>query len=385
MTRGLFEKIPGSAVWWIRYADVTGKIRREQAGTKSAARALYQKRKAEVLQGRKLPETLRRREIPLSELLADAADYASRNHRNARLGADGRDYRYATLNTALGCRGAESLTPQEIEKALSKLADERDWKPASFNRHKAFLSLAYRLGVENQKVPSNPVRLIHRRREDNGRVRWLTTDEETRLIAVIKAKYPHELPALLLAIHTGMRRSEQYELAWDCVNLERRLLTIPRSKHGDARYIPLNDTAMEALSALRARGDSTGRVMILAANGHGYRKGHALKTPREWFNESCRAAEVDYFTWHDLRHTFGSRLAIAGVPLRRIQELMGHKTIQITCRYAHLAPEGQLDAVRQLDNWRQDATDTKTDTSDFVPSYNGQPNSTQTTEFKKVS
>jgi hypothetical protein len=147
--RGLFEKSPGSDVWWIRYFDAHGRLRREKAGTKGMAEKLYRKRKTEALQGRKLPETLRRRETLLSELLADAAEHIRERYRGQRLGADGKDYRYVALKDALGNHPAESVTAQEIERALSRLAGERNWKPASFNRHKAFLSLAYRLGVES--------------------------------------------------------------------------------------------------------------------------------------------------------------------------------------------------------------------------------------------
>lgn len=360
--RGIFEKVQGSGEWWVQYFDSQHKRRREKAGTWSMARDLYRKRKTEALQGRKLPETLRQRNIAVAELLAVAAEYATRNHRGARLGRDKHDYRHATLKGLLGDRAADSLAPQDIEKALSRIAKERRWSAGSFNRHKAFLSLAYRLGVENGKVHSNPVRLVHRRREDNARTRWLTPDEERLLVDAISTLYPGELPAFNLALHTGMRRSEQYGLTWDCVNLERRQITIPRSKHGGSRYIPLNDSAMRALKALRQSGNGSGPVMVLSASGHGYHKGHALKTPREWFKNACKAAGVNGFTWHDLRHTFGSRLAMAGIPLRRIQELMGHKTIQITCRYAHLAPEGQLDAVRRLDSWQEDSSATRSAT-----------------------
>ena len=96
-----------------------------------------------------------------------------------------------------------------------------------------------------------PAVLVHRRREDNGRIRWLTADEETKLRAVIETDYPGELAAFDLALQTGMRRSEQYGLTWDCVDFERRQITIPRSKHGGIRYIPLDNTAVNALLALR--------------------------------------------------------------------------------------------------------------------------------------
>jgi site-specific recombinase XerD len=148
-----------------------------------------------------------------------------------------------------------------------------------------------------------------------------------------------------------MRRSEQYGITWDCVDLKRRQLTIPRSKHGGIRYIPLDDTAIAALHALAKRGIARGRVMVLAQGGHGYPKGHALQQPREWFAAACRQAVVSNCSWHANRHTFISRLIMAGVPLRTVQELAGHKTIAMTCRYAHLAPQHQLDAVRLLDGW----------------------------------
>jgi hypothetical protein len=74
--RGLYEKEPGSGEWWIRYADVTGRIRREKAGTRDAALKLYRKRKTEILQGKKLPETLRRREASFAEIVQDALEYS---------------------------------------------------------------------------------------------------------------------------------------------------------------------------------------------------------------------------------------------------------------------------------------------------------------------
>ncbi|HEV2491970.1 MAG TPA: site-specific integrase [Terriglobia bacterium] len=371
--KGVFEKTPGSDVWWIRYADATGRIRREKAGTKGAANTLYHKRKTEALQGRKLPETLRRRVVLFRELCGDAVAYAREHHRNETIlvvyGTEKVDYRAPLWLELFGNRQADSLTPQEIERELGRVARERGWAPASFNRYKAFVSLAYRLGIENDKVSVNPARLVHRRRVDNGRIRWLTADEETKLRAIIASRYPYELPAFELALHTGMRRSEQYSLTWDCVDLERLQLTIPRSKHGGIRYIPLDDTALRALLGLRERGNGAGRVMVLGKGGHGYSQGHALKTPREWFASARNLAGLSSFRWHDLRHTFASRLVMAGVGLRDVQELMGHKTIAMTCRYAHLAPSHQLAAIRRLDGWGQkqaieeNRSDTRTSTA----------------------
>ena len=364
--RGIFDRRKGSNIWWICYYDATGRKRREKAGTRGMAVKLYQKRKMEALQRKKLPETIRRQQVLVLDLLDLAADHVRSRYRGQRLGADGHDYRYAALGAAIGNRPAESVTAQEIDRALVRLSEKRGWKPASFNRHKAFLSLAWRLEVETGIVQSNPVRLVHRCREDNGRIRWLSADEETKLRAVIESDYPDHMLAFDLALHTGMRKSEQYGLHWNCIDLEHRQITIPRSKHGCIRYIPLDNAAMSALLALRSRGKGTGPVMASGEPGHGHLAGHALTTLKEWLMAACRKAGIADFTWHCLRHTFASRLIMAGVSLRTAQELMGHKMIAMTCRYAHLSPQHQLDAVLLLDRWGRNSrngSDTKTDTS----------------------
>lgn len=349
--KGVFEKVRGSDIWWVRYVDARGRYRREKAGPKAYAIKLYAKRKVQAMQGQKLPETIKRKTILVSDLLDLAADHVKNHYRGERLGSDKKDYRYKTLRDAFGNLPAESLTPREIKQGLSKLATDREWKPASFNRHKAFLSLAYRLGIENEKLSVNPVRLVRRRREDNGVIRWLSADEETKLRAVLEAEYPGEVPAFDLALHTGMRKSEQYGLTWNYVDLMRQQITIPKSKHGGIRYIPLDQTAVNALLSLRRRSDGNGKVMVLGKSGHGYQAGHQLKTPKEWFLAACRKAGVASFTWHCLRHSFCSRLVMAGVPLAVVKELMGHKSIMTTMRYAHLAPDHGVDAVSKLDDW----------------------------------
>lgn len=373
--RGVYEKVPGSDIWCIQYFDANGRRRREKAGTRGMAMDLLAKRRTEKLRGQKLPETLRARTVTIADLLDLAAEHVRTHYSTQRVAAKKKggaalDYRHPSLASALGKQSAAAVTPQAVERVLSKLAVERAWEPASFNRYKAYLSLAYRLGVENGLVTINPARLVRQRHEDNARIRWLSSEEETRLRATVAAYYPNELPTLDLSLHTGMRRKEQYGLTWDCVDFARRQLTIPRSKHGGIRYIPLDDTAAAALGQLKQRGDGIGRVMVAAQGGHGYAKGHALAQPREWFGAACQRAAVANYTWHANRHTFISRLIMAGVPLRTVQELAGHKTIAMTCRYAHLAPEHQLDAVRVLDGWGRKSgkrSATRTATGGFGP------------------
>src|SRR6202000_126527 len=118
----------------------------------------------------------------------------------------------------------------------------KQWKPATFNRYKALLSMVYRQGIKNRRVSLNPAREVEHRRENNARERYLLPHEEAALRSAILADCPARLPALDIALHPGMRRSEQYQCDWSWVNFDNRIITVPRSKHGDKRHVFLNDS-----------------------------------------------------------------------------------------------------------------------------------------------
>ena len=355
--RGVFEKISKSGMWWIRYADGSGRIRREKVGNRSAALQLYQKRKTQVLQGEKLPENFRAKSVLFSEMAYNALGWAKTH----KLSYGDDVIRMKRILGAFGTRTAESITSQDIERWFA----EQTWKPATFNRYKALFSLVYRLGISASKVKVNPARAVKTRTENNARTRFLSKEEETRLRQQIAEQCPQRLPEFDIALHTGLRRSEQYGLTWGCVDLERRILTIPRSKHGGTRYVFLNDTSLAALQILWKFPSGTGRVF---SSGYTSESSYGA---REWFEKCLEAAKVENFTWHCLRHTFASNLVMRGVDIRTVQELMGHKTIQMTLRYAHLAPQHQLAAVQRLCDTNEPgavqngATDTRTSTSGF--------------------
>jgi len=341
--RGVFEKVPGSGEWWIRYIDANGRYRREKAGTKSNAIDLVRKRKTEALQGKKLPEKLRRATITFAEIAKDALAYSKTNKLSYRNDA-------GRMESLLGWfreYPADAITAQDIERRFEK----EEWSPATINRHRALLSLTYRLAIRNGKAKENPARQVAHRLEDNGRIRFLSADEETKL----RAACGSHLPELELALNTGLRLSEQYALRWQDVSLAQRTLTILRSKNGAARHVPLNQAAIHALEVLRERNA-----------GSEYVCGGATE-PRRWFEPAVKAAGLTEFSWHCLRHTFASRLVMAGVDIRTVQELLGHKTIGMTIRYAHLAPKHTLAAVERLDAPTEQPTDTTTDTRAFRP------------------
>jgi integrase len=337
--RGVYEKVRGSGDWWICYWDATSRKRPENAGTKSNAIDLYRKRKTEALTGKKLPEKLRRGTVTFAEIAKDCLAYSKAHKRDYRHDAG----RMETLLAWFREYPAEAITAQDIERRFER----QEWSPATCNRFGALLSLAYPLAIREGKMKDNPARLVKHRLEDNARVRFLSADEETKLRKAIGDGWLEHIPEFELAMYTGMRLSEQYGLRWADVSFERRVLTIPRSKNGAARHVPLNQSAIRALEALRKRTGGTGFVC------------GGSPGPGRWFEPAVKDSKLTDFTWHCLRHTFASRLVMADVDLRTVQELMGHKTIGMTVRYAHLAPKHTLAAVERLDSptaWPSDTT-----------------------------
>jgi len=324
---GVWEKVPGSGVWWIRYR-VGGKLKREKVGRKSDAIALYQQRKSEVRAGKKLPTNLRNAGIKFRELADAILAYSSSHHkdtRNIRI-------RLAKISAEFGNREGDKIRPEEIDSWLTANCKT----PATANRYRAVFSLVFREALRNGKVTSNPARLVSQRHEDNGVVRWLQDDEEKRLRKVTFEEYPEHLPELEIALGTGMRLSEQFGLKWNAVDLKRKEIRLTRTKNYSGRTIPMNEAVFRSFEQLRkASTERDGRVFT-------------INNPRKWFTSALKKANIKSFRWHDCRHHFCSKLAMQGVNLKVIQTLAGHKTIAITARYAHLDDASLRAAVDRL-------------------------------------
>jgi integrase len=338
--RGIFQKVPGGA-WWIRFVAADGRYVREKIGTFAGAKKALTSRRNAAQEGIKLPPNLRRRTASFVELADDAATYIK--GRYARPVDDVK--RIELLKARLTGR-ADAITAGEVVNVLDSLTAEKKWSPSTRNHHHNLISLAYRLGILHGKVKDSPVRGLRRETENNSRVRFLTPNEEKKLREAIRSKpeWAEHEPELDLALHTGLRRSSMYlHLVWENVDVEARTLTIPRTKNGEAVTLPLNADAMRALHVFRSRGDGTGRVVR-------NERGETLNVNAHWFPDAVRAAKIPPFRWHDCRHCFASKLRQAGVPLGNIAELLGHKGLAMTRRYAHLSISNLHDAVSRIAN-----------------------------------
>ena len=333
--RGVYEKVPGSGVWWIRFQK-DGKIRRERVGRKSDAIALYQDRKSQIVRGEKLPPT--RGQGTKVSVLAEAAIawYRERERRDQRTFGQ----RMKVIIAEIGHIVAEELSPNMIDKWLTS---HESWSPATKNRYRTVLSKAFQLALQRGDVSRNPARLVEHRPETTKRIRYLLPEEEVRLREAVLKLSPKQLPALEVALHTGMRRGEQFGLTWDRVDFQRKTIYLDQTKNGSHRELPMSNTCYEALQTLhKTRTDDPGVFPSSKFK-------NSIKDPKKWFAAALTDAKITGFRWHDLRHTFVSRLVMKGNDLRTVQELSGHKELSMLTRYAHLAPAHNRSAIESLD------------------------------------
>lgn len=323
----------GSGVWWVQYF-AGGHRRREKVGGRQAAINRYQQRKSEAREGR-LP-------TPQRSVAFDTFVEEYLEGEKLRLRAYSEYERHGRVWTErFGSRSLRSIIPLDVQSWATRRREQVE--PATVNRELSFLRRVFNVALANELVERNPVRLVKLFREPSGRVRYLSEEEEAGLQAQLDSV---KWRIVTFAMNTGLRQAEQFHLRWENVNLSTRVLTIPRSKHGGARHVPLNDSAMRVLRVLPSRfkggfvfPSRSGKTPINATNFR-----------QRVFNPAVAAAGIENFRWHDLRHTFASRLTMAGIDLNTIRELMGHKTLAMTLRYAHLSPKHLHAAVKQLDS-----------------------------------
>jgi integrase len=176
------------------------------------------------------------------------------------------------------------------------------------NRELAFLKKVYNVAIADGLADANPVRKVKLLAENNRRVRWLDDDEEARLRLRLSMN-PEAL--VTFALHTGLRQSEQFKLCWPSVDLSNGIITIPTSKHGESRHVPINDAVREILRSRPNRLSESAAAFVFPNSLGG--AADARNFIHRVFEPALRQAGVANFHWRDLRHTSASRLVMAGV------------------------------------------------------------------------
>ncbi len=285
----------------------------------------------------------------------------------------------ATVDALDACFGVlyghelRSVVAFDIERFKTKRR-KAGIKPATVNRDLDRIRKVYACAVEWGFLSEHPLRKVRRFRVDNERVRYLSAGEEKRLRDALASReatrrkeresgnawgavrdrdvrpiWPkdsytdHVMPMTLLAINTGMRRGELFGLDWRSVNLPGKLLTVEagNAKSGKTRHLPLNAEAMDVLK--RWRKQHSGKGLVFPSPS-----GARFDNINKAWAGVITAAKLQDFNFHDLRHSFASRLVMAAVDLNTVRELLGHADLAMTLRYAHLAPGKLADAVAKL-------------------------------------
>lgn len=324
--------------------DASGTERRERIGSKGLARKRYMQCKTEIAEGRFFPRA-RARPVLFNDLLDDYRE-AKRREGKAVMASNIGDQR---LSERFGGRSAGEITTSEIDHWRRDLAETM--APATVNLHLCLMRAIFGHAARSRRLKATELPQITALKTNNKLVRYLTGEEETRLLQAS----PERLRQLVLvAIHTGMRKGELLNLTWHDIDFVSGTITVREAKSGEGRRLPMSETACRALMALRELGEQTPRVRPV--NDHSEspwvfsapRGGFLMNLNRDWYGALKRAGLLD-FRFHDLRHTFASRLVMAGVDLFRVQTLMGHKMPAMTLRYAHLSPQHLRAAVEMLD------------------------------------
>lgn len=248
---------------------------------------------------------------------------------------------------ALGHVKLRQLTPGRIERFLQDLArgdgGHDPIKGATVNRFHSLLSSIFQHAVRQGLAHANPLAggSVPWSKESPIHVRFLARDEQRRLLSVIHKDCPRKAVELELAILTGMRRGEQFNAKWADWKIGEGILSVT-GKTGP-REVRINREAHRCLARLRKRA-AREQIFITPERNEGRRD------RRLWFEKAVKRADLQAaFRYHDLRHTFCSRLVAAGVPLLDVQRLAGHKSYATTLRYSHLSPDHLKRAIEKVE------------------------------------
>lgn len=325
---GVFKK---GKNWYIDYRYQGKRIRESVGPSKKLAEQALAARKGEIAQGRFDLKRAKPGRL-FQEFAANYLEYSKTNKRSWE-----RDQTsIKALSAHFDSFRLNQITPWHIEKY--KQARKKIVKESSVNRELACLKHMYTMAIKWGEAILNPVKEVKMFRERNQRMRFLSPEEEERLLEECNS---HLYPIVLTALNTGMRRGEILGLRWNQVDFSRGLIIVENTKNDEIREIPMNATLTRALRD----------VKVKAAGEHVFSRhtGEITRSVRTAFNNAVRRAELNDLRFHDLRHTFASKLVMAGVDILTVKELLGHKTISMTMRYSHLTQEHKKKAVYAID------------------------------------
>ncbi len=318
--------------YWIDYYYNGRRFREKVSPSKTLAQNALHKRKTEIAEHRFL-NVKKAIKIKFEEFADMFLELYSKPNNKSWEKSD--KYNVDFLKKAFAGKYLYEITPEMIEKY--KAGRLKEVSPARVNRNLATLKCMFNRAIEWGKAEDNPVKKVKLLKENNKRLRYLNKEESERLVNTC-AK--HLKPIVITALNTGMRKGEILNLKWENVDLNQGIIYLLDTKNGEKREIPINRKLKEVLNGIKP--NPKGPYVFCKKNGQNYGE---VKLA---FANAMAACKIENFRFHDLRHTFASHLVMAGIDLNTVRELLGHKSLTMTLRYAHLSPEHKRKAVEIL-------------------------------------
>jgi integrase len=377
----LFVRPTGKKTWFVDYKKPDGKrtnhlIGSAQLFTVAEARELARDFLSDIAKGKDPTE---------QEVKIKLGDFLKEQYERWAL-----DYRKSgALTLAMIKANFEWLFDTPMEDITISQIDEwriqkkkRDGvKASSINRMVTSLKAAINWAVKRDILAQNPLAKLEPlpERDSVKKVRYLTADERTRLMDALDQRekdiregrdshndwldtrglekrpcfieghfVDHLKPVVVTSLLTGIRRNSLLSLEWGDVNFADRTILVraATSKSDKEYYVPMSDTAFETLSLWHKQSKKTGRGDLVFPSP---KTGKKMGSCDSGWESLLKRAGIENFRWHDMRHDFASQLVMSGVDLNTVRELLGHADLKMTLRYAHLAPENKMQAVKVLD------------------------------------
>ena len=380
--KGIFQR---GSIYWIRYTDTNGRQVREstQSDKVKAAQDLLKLRQGEIVKGEQ-PDIIKIKNYSFKDLAAEYLTYCQ-NQRDYRA----KSIRIQLLVSEFGNLPLKNFTTQLLEKYQTRLlttkrtplkGTDTPREPiaqATVNRRIAAIKNMFTKAADWNMVNDATSKQVHKVKmfkENNRRDHFLCAEEIQALLdacssnvvtitgKILKQKQDHLKPIIIFALNTGCRKDEILSLKWENVDMKHGFINMVQTKNGERRQIPINDTLREMLKGLPRRLDVPWlfyEVVQKRDKVTGQEK-EIIKRfgdVKRSFNTACRKAGIHDFVFHSLRHTFASHLVMGGVDLTTVSRLMGHKSLTMTLRYSHLAPNHLTSAVNVLNSSMSTSTE----------------------------
>ncbi len=343
--RGLIQRedAEGKVVWYVRLYHENKERRFGSFSTKTKAREFYEKAKLEQKEGRFFPERYHQNGVPLAkECIQKYLDTLDNSGKTKRTQQEERRYG-KWWQTRLTGKRLSHITPADLDNVKRELVG-KGYAPETIKHYLKFLRHVLNVAVRDGNLDKTPFTKFTMPKTPQGSTRFLTIDEEAELLKKLGDPYSQWAR---LAILTGLRKTELFSLRWANVDLDQGLATLPHTKSGKVQYAPLNEEAKELLRGFPSWVYSAWVFPSKTLGTHL----DSYNFYGRIFQPAVKAAKLEGITWHTLRHTFASRLAMNGQSDSTIAALLRHSGTALVQRYAHLSPDHLKEAVEGVSRY----------------------------------